>query len=230
MEGEFLSRGPAGLGDAALLRRAAHGGRDQQHVLPDAARGDRSRRWAAQVPRGLRLRAQGVAAHHAPQASQGGRGRRRLLLRHRGDARRPARARPLPAAAEPEEGPGRAWSRSCDAAARDRGRRSSSGTRPGSTTRSSRRCARASAALCIAEDEERRDAARRHRRLGLRCACGARTTATGICGRAPICYRGQPLGRRCSFSSSTRTEAVARSSRVSSRSFSAPQAAELCYT
>ena len=82
VEGELLSRGSSRLRDAPPLLVAAAFRRDQQHVLPDAARVAPRELGRAGSGRVL-LRAEGVAADHAPQASEGGGRRGRLLLRGR---------------------------------------------------------------------------------------------------------------------------------------------------
>ena len=66
--GSFYPEKRAGR-DAPLLRRALLRGRDQQHLLQLPERG-MLEGWAEQVRR-LPLRAQGLAAHHAPPAPLG---------------------------------------------------------------------------------------------------------------------------------------------------------------
>ena len=113
------------------------GGRDQQHVLPDAEAGA-ARGLGRAGAGGLSLRAQGLAAHHAHQAPQGGRRRGEVPPRLRAPARGQARACPLRAAPEPQEG--RPAPRGVPRAppVPTRRPRSSSATRPGWTRRSTR--------------------------------------------------------------------------------------------
>ena len=139
VEGQLLS-GEARRGrDAPLLRRALSHGRDQQHLLPDAGRRD-ARALGGRGARPLRIHAQGAAADHAPEAPQGGRGRRRRVPAARGGPRAEARAAALPASAVLQEGP-RGARRFPRAACRRAGRLlSSSATRAGRTRRSTRCC------------------------------------------------------------------------------------------
>ncbi len=64
----FLSGEAARQRDAALLRRALHDGRDQQHVLPHAGRVD-ARAMVAAGSRSVHVHAEGAEAHHARPAA-----------------------------------------------------------------------------------------------------------------------------------------------------------------
>src|SRR5688572_9457859 len=103
VEGELLPGRSPRLGHARLVRGALPGGRDQQHVLPDAepqAPPGMGRAGAGGVP----LRAQGVAQDHASE--EAGRCRRgdRLPGRDLARPRGAPRAHPRPAAPVPQEG------------------------------------------------------------------------------------------------------------------------------
>ncbi len=54
--------------------------------------------WAGKVPPGVRVRPQGVPAHHAPRQAREHRGQRRLFLEHRPASWRATRPRAVPAA------------------------------------------------------------------------------------------------------------------------------------
>src|SRR5262245_4759425 len=102
VEGVVLSQGPAGRGDAPLLRRAVPDGRDQQHVLPDSE--DVGGRGvggggAGRVP----VRTQGLAADHAFPAAKGVGGDRGDHVPGRGGTGRAPWAGSVSTAAEPEE-------------------------------------------------------------------------------------------------------------------------------
>src|SRR5258706_3293860 len=106
MEGKLLSREDEARGDAAVLCAAPANGRDQQHLLPDAE-DDGARELGRHGARGLSLRDQGLAAHHAHGAYQARVFRRvaRLSLQESRGTWAQARDGALPAAAESQEGP-----------------------------------------------------------------------------------------------------------------------------
>src|SRR3989454_12440333 len=104
MEGDVLSRQDARVADARVLRAAAHDGGGELHVLPHAEREGRGGMGPGDTG-GFHVRAQGAAAHYAHRPAQG-RGRPAALLpRDRPDARAEARAHPVPAAPQLQEGP-----------------------------------------------------------------------------------------------------------------------------
>src|SRR5439155_214488 len=103
LEGELLPRRPAGFRDAALLLVAPAGGRNQQHLLPDAAGGAAPELGGAGARR-FRICAEGDAADHPPEAAERRGGDGLVLPTGCDDPGRSARPGALPAAAEPEEG------------------------------------------------------------------------------------------------------------------------------
>ena len=153
-------------------------GRDQQHLLQ--APGARDARALGRAgARRLRVRAEGIPAHHAPPAPLAGvEGDRRLPAGHRRGARGPARAR---SCSRPRRSSRRTWrgcARSWNCFRATAVSPSSSATRPGGTTRSTRRCARATPRSCAPTPTSRAPRARRSSRppTGATCACAAPTT------------------------------------------------------
>ena len=169
--------------------------------------------WATQVPEAFRfvLKASQRITHLKRLKEAGD--EVGLLLRRRRDARRAARPRALPAAAEPEEGPAAPRGLPADAPRGPRAPRSSSATPPGSRTTSSRRCARAAPRSASPRTRtSRRPSSRRP--TGATCACAARTTATRTWRRGPSACAPR-RGTRPTSSSSTRTPGRDRGSRRS---------------
>ena len=193
--------------DAGVLRRALRGGRDQQHLLPDARTGGAAA-WAAETPDGFRFALKSPRRiTHEKKLADVARSRR---------AAAPRRPRALGEKLGPvlfqlppnmkkdlprlRRFPGRP-------AAGHARRRSSSGTSRGSPTTSTTRL-RARKARAV--HRRGRGAARRRSRrppAGGTCGCGARTTTDAALARWAERMRGQGRGRPPTSSSSTRTRA-----------------------
>ena len=182
VEGLLLPGEDEGEGDAPLLRGAAARRRDQQHLLPDARARDAAALGRA-GPRRLRVRPQGLAAHHAPAAAGAGGGRDRGSPLRDGAARSATRLGPVffQTAAAPEEGRRRGCAPSSAASPRRIPSPSSSATSRGSTTRSTTRCGRAtrpSSPWTRTRPGGEGDARRAPPPTGATCACGGATTTT----------------------------------------------------
>ena len=140
----------------AVVFRAAADGRDQQHVLPDAEDRRCSRTGPRRRPQGFRfsIKASQRITHMARLKIGSGDRAARLSLQEPRRARRQARPRAVPVAAESQEGSAAARRRSSACCPPDHAPRSNSATTPGSRTMSTTRSRRAGAALCLSERED----------------------------------------------------------------------------
>src|SRR3954468_18658498 len=104
LAGKLLSRGSLREEDARVLRGEVRQRRDQLLVLPEA-HGKDPRGVGGAGARALPLRAEGLAADHAPEAAARLRGIRHFVRRRGPPARSAARAGALPAAAQSQVRP-----------------------------------------------------------------------------------------------------------------------------
>ena len=155
-------------------------------------------RWAERGAPRLRLRAEGLAAHHPPPAAPPeSKETVDYLFDVASRARRPARARPLPDPALPEEGPRPAARLPRLLPAGARRSPSSSATRRWLDEEVYARCARATRPSSAPTPRSRaRRALRSCRpRTGATCACAAATTTTRASRRWAERIRAQPWQR-----------------------------------